>query len=114
VSGVRELGDAQLSFGGLEDWETLGRLDALLELGRRCWRTRGLGDVWSYMLVAEGGAEIGTDPVVALWDLAAPMAIVQEAGGRFTDLGGVARADGGSGLATNALVHDAVLGIIGV
>jgi histidinol-phosphatase len=114
VSGVRELGDAQLSFGGLEDWDSLGRLDALLELGARCWRTRGLGDVWSYMLVAEGGAEIGTDPIVALWDLAAPMAIVQEAGGRFTDLGGAARADGGSGLATNGLIHDAVLEIIGL
>jgi histidinol-phosphatase len=114
VSSVRELGDAQLSFGGLEDWESLGRLQALLELSRRCWRTRGLGDLWSYMLVAEGAAEIGTDPIVALWDLAAPMAIVQEAGGRFTDLGGVARADGGSGLATNGLLHEAVLELIGI
>jgi histidinol-phosphatase len=66
------------------------------------------------MLVAEGAAEIGTDPIVALWDLAAPMAIVQEAGGRFTDLGGVARADGGSGLATNGLLHEAVLELIGI
>jgi histidinol-phosphatase len=111
VSGVSSLDDAQLCYGGLDDWE---RLDGLLSLARRCWRTRGVGDVWSYMLVAEGAAEIGVDPVVALWDLAAPRAIVEEAGGRFTDLTGAPRADGGSGLATNGLVHDSVLEIIGV
>jgi len=111
VSGVSSLSDAQLCYGGLDDWE---RLDDLLELGRRCWRTRGVGDVWSYMLVAEGAAEIGVDPVVALWDLAAARAIVQEAGGRFTDLTGAPSADGGSGLATNGLVHEAVLEIIGL
>ncbi len=113
VSGVRDLADAQFSFAGLEDWGAEGRLDALLELGSRCWRTRGFGDLWSYMLVAEGGADIGIDPSVSLWDLAAPQVIVEEAGGRFTDFAGVARADGGSGVATNGLVHDAVLAILG-
>jgi histidinol-phosphatase len=112
VSGVSSLDDAQLCYGGLEDWS--GQVEALLDLGRRCWRSRGVGDVWSYMLVAEGAAEIGVDPAVALWDLAAPRAIVEEAGGRFTDLTGAPRADGGSGLATNGLVHDSVLEIIGV
>src|ERR1700685_1843664 len=113
VSGVSSLEDSQLCYGGLEDWPE-GGVSRLVGLGRRCWRTRGVGDVWSYMLGAEGAAEIGLDPVVALWDLAAPRAIVLEAGGRFTDFSGAARADGGSGLATNGLVHDAVLEIIGV
>jgi histidinol-phosphatase len=113
VSGVGSLSDAQLSFGGLEDWDALGRLDQLVALGRRCWRTRGLGDLWSYMLVAEGAIEIGLDPEVAVWDLAAPQVIVEEAGGRFSDFAGVRRPDGGSGLATNGLVHEAVLEIIG-
>lgn len=114
VSAVSSLSDSQLCYGGLEDWEAAGRdLRLLLELGRRCWRTRGIGDVWSYMLVAEGAAEIGLDPIVSLWDLAAPRAIVAEAGGRFSDFSGAARADGGSGLATNGLVHDSVLEIIG-
>jgi histidinol-phosphatase len=113
VSAVRELSDAQLSFGGLEDWNDIGRIDVLLELSRVCWRTRGLGDLWSYMLVAEGAVDIGLDPVVSVWDLAAPKVIVEEAGGRFTDFGGVARPDGGSGLATNGLIHDAVLAIVG-
>jgi histidinol-phosphatase len=113
VSGVGQLADAQLCFAGLEDWEGLGRVDDLLELGRRCWRSRGFGDVLSYMLVAEGAVDIGLDAEVNLWDIAAPMVIVEEAGGRFSDLGGVARADGGDAIATNGLVHDAALAIIG-
>jgi histidinol-phosphatase len=112
VSRIASLGDAQLSIGGLEDWTEAGCLDGYLELGRHCWRTRGYGDVWSYMLVAEGAAEISIDPIVKIWDLAAPMAIVVEAGGRFTDFGGIARPDGGSGVATNGLVHDTVLELL--
>jgi histidinol-phosphatase len=114
VSAVGELGDAHLCYGGLEEWRETGRLEALVDLGTRCWRTRGYGDFWTYMLVAEGALEIGLDPTVSLWDLAAPMIIVQEAGGRFTDLGGTATAGGGSALATNGLLHDAVRAIIGL
>jgi histidinol-phosphatase len=65
------------------------------------------------MLVAEGIAEIATDPVVSIWDLAAPMIIIEEAGGRFTNLAGERTPDGGSGFATNGLVHDAALAIVG-
>jgi histidinol-phosphatase len=113
VSSVGALADASMSWAGIEDWEGIGRLDALLELGRRCWRTRAYGDLWSYMLVAEGALEIGLDASVSLWDLAAPQVIVEEAGGRFTDLGGVARPDGGDAIATNGLVHAAALAIVG-
>jgi histidinol-phosphatase len=113
VSAVRELDDAQLCFAGIEDWRDVGRLDALLGLADRCWRTRGYGDFWGYMLVAEGAVEIGLDPVVSVWDLAAPLMVVQEAGGRFTDLGGRTRVDGGDAIATNGLVHDAALAIVG-
>ena len=65
------------------------------------------------MLVAEGAAEIACEPQVTLWDLAAPRLIVEEAGGRFTDLGGVPTAGGGDALATNGLLHDAALAIVG-
>jgi histidinol-phosphatase len=112
VSGVSELADAQLCFGGLEDWRVLGRMEALLELGSRCWRTRGYGDFWQYMLVAEGAAELGCDPMVSLWDLAAPRVIVQEAGGRFTDLVWPGKDDGVSGLASNGRLHDAARAIL--
>jgi histidinol-phosphatase len=109
---VAGLADAQLLWSGVEEWEAVGRTEAVLNLARRCWRSRGLGDFWQYMLVAEGAAEIALDPEVKLWDLAAPQLIVEEAGGRFTDLSGIARPDGGSGLATNGLLHDAVLEIV--
>jgi histidinol-phosphatase len=113
VSDVRELSGAQLCFGGLEEWEQVGRREALLELGRACWRSRGFGDFWGYMIVAEGGAEIMLDPVVLIWDLAAPLVIVEEAGGRFTDFGGTRTVDGGDAIATNGWVHDAALAIVG-
>jgi histidinol-phosphatase len=77
----------------------------MLELGSRCWRTRGYGDFWQYMLVAEGAAELAVDPSVAQWDVAAPSVIVREAGGAFSDLDGVARDGGVSGLASNGLLH---------
>ena len=113
VSAVHELADAQLCWSGFGSWEHTGSLDAVLDLSRRCWRTRGFGDFWSYMLVAEGAADISCEPEVSLWDLAAPMAILEEAGGRFTDLRGVRTADGTHGaLATNGAVHDAALDII--
>jgi histidinol-phosphatase len=79
------------------------------DLIRACRHARGFGDFWSHMLVAEGAAEIGIDPVAAHWDMAAVQVIVQEAGGRFTTVGGEARADGGSGLSTNGLLHNDVL-----
>jgi histidinol-phosphatase len=110
VSRVSSLDDAQLSISDFDNWKSM---DGLLELGRRCWRTRGFGDFWSYMLVAEGAADIACEPVVSLWDLAALQVIVEEAGGRFTDLGGVRTAEGGDVLATNGLLHDAALSLIG-
>ncbi len=114
VSSVGDLADAQFCFGGLEDWRGQGREEQFLELSRQVWRTRGFGDFWMYMLVAEGGAEIGSDPRASIWDLAAPLVIVTEAGGRFTDLTGVVTADGhGGGLATNGLLHDEALAILG-
>jgi histidinol-phosphatase len=113
VSGVRELADAQLCFPGLDDWDGSGGLSGLIELAGRCWRSRGFGDFWSYMLVAEGAAEITCEPIVSLWDLAAPQVIVEEAGGKFTDLGGVPTADGGDALATNGLLHEQALALVG-
>ena len=113
VSDVQALSDAQLCFGGLEEWDEVGRAESLLELGRGCWRARGFGDFWGYMLVAEGGAEIMLDPIVSVWDLAAPLVIVEEAGGRFTDFGGARTAEGGDALATNGHVHEDALDIVG-
>jgi histidinol-phosphatase len=110
VSQVADLADASLSYSSLAGWAS--RLDRFLELERTVWRSRGLGDFWSHVLVAEGAVDISCEPVVSLWDLAALQVIVEEAGGRFTDLTGVARADGGSVLATNGRLHDAALQLL--
>ncbi len=109
VSAVSELSDAQLCFSDYEGWLREGRIGSLLELSSRCWRTRGYGDFWQHMLVAEGAVEIAIDPGVSVWDLAAVLVVVREAGGRLTDLAGVERADGGDGVSTNGLLHDEVL-----
>ncbi len=112
VSAVSDLSDAQMGWSGIEDWDAVGRGEAALRLARACWRTRGIGDVWQYMLVAEGAFEIATDPEATLWDLAAPALIVEEAGGTFTSLHGEPDPGAGSGLATNGLLHDAVRGVL--
>jgi histidinol-phosphatase len=66
------------------------------------------------MLVAEGAADGAIDAVgVTLWDLAAVQPIVEEAGGRFTDREGAARADGGTGVSSNGLLHDELLEAMG-
>lgn len=79
------------------------------DLAKRCARIRNFGDFWGHMLVAEGAIEIMIDPIVSLWDVAPVQIIVDESGGRFTDRQGRARADGGSGISTNGLLHDAVI-----
>jgi histidinol-phosphatase len=107
VSNVASLADAFLSYSSLSGWGE--RQQHLLALTSRVWRTRAFGDFWSHMLVAEGSVDASFEPEVSLWDLAALQPIVEEAGGRFTDLSGVDRADGGSVLCSNGLLHDDVL-----
>ena len=109
VSAVDELGAASLAYSSLTGWEEQGRLPGLLQLSREVWRTRAYGDFWSHLLVAEGAVDASFEPEVSLWDLAAVQVIVEEAGGRFTDLDGRPRADGGSAVCSNALLHDRVL-----
>jgi histidinol-phosphatase len=113
VSRVAALEDAQLCFTGALGFERKGMGERFLALARRCWRNRGFGDFWQHVLVAEGSADVAVEPDVSLWDLAALQVIVEEAGGRFTDLSGVPRPDGGSAVSTNGLLHDEVLAILG-
>ena len=54
-----------------------------------CWAARGFADFWGHVLVAEGAADLAVEPVMNLWDNAALQVILEEAGGRFTDLHGV-------------------------
>jgi histidinol-phosphatase len=65
------------------------------------------------VLVAEGSADLAVEPVMNLWDNAALQVIVEEAGGRFTDVDGRPRSDGGNAVTTNGLLHEAVLDALG-
>jgi histidinol-phosphatase len=113
VSDVRRLEDASLAYSSLHGWEERGLLEDFLALMRRCWRTRGYGDFWSYMLVAEGAVDIAAEPELALYDMAALVPILTEAGGTFTSLDGSPGPWGGNALATNTHLHDAALSFLG-
>ena len=113
VSDVRSLDDASLAYASLTGWEERGQLDDFMALMRRCWRTRGYGDFWSYMLVAEGAVDIAAEPELAVYDMAALVPIVTEAGGTFTSLDGTPGPWGGNAVATNTHLHDAVMAFLG-
>ena len=72
-------------------------------------RSRGFGDFWGYMLVAEGAAELMVERDLGPWDLAAPWIVVEEAGGRVTDFDGRRDVFGSEGMASNGLLHDRFL-----
>ena len=109
TSSVRDLSSASLSFSSLSGWKELGIRDRFVDLTDEVWRVRGYGDFLSYCLLAEGAVDIAAEPEVSLWDLAPLDILVREAGGTFTSLNGEAGPHGGSAVATNGLVHDAVL-----
>jgi histidinol-phosphatase len=112
VSKVGRLEDAQVCFGGVRTWNKTGLLDNFLQMAIRAQRTRGFGDFWMHMLVAEGAADVAAEMEVSIWDLAAVQVIVEEAGGRFSDIAGQATPSGGSAVSTNGLLHDEVLKVL--
>lgn len=113
VSAVSDLSDAMLMHAELSAWQEVPcGPEGLEALAGRCWQSRGYGDFWIHCLVAEGAADIAVEPGPSLWDLAAPALIVEEAGGRFSGLDGTPGPGNGSALATNGLLHDAVVELL--
>lgn len=113
VSAVSALEDASVSYSSLDGWLEDGRGPGFLSLLETAWRTRAYGDFWSYMLVAEGAVDIAAEPELNLYDMAALVPIVTEAGGRFTGLDGRPGCFSGNAVATNGPLHDVVLRRIG-
>ncbi len=105
VSKVSELADAKLSHSSIENWTAHGRLPEFLDLVGAVGSSRGFGDFWQHVLVAQGSVDIALEPEVNLWDLAALKVIVEEAGGMLTDLAGVSTAAGGNVISSNGLLH---------
>jgi histidinol-phosphatase len=109
VSGVAELAEAYVSTTNLAEHRPAR---PYLNLLAACWESRAFGDFWQHCLVAEGGIDLAVEPAASPWDLAAVRLIVTEAGGEFTSLAAEHRHDGGSGLASNGLLHDAALQLL--
>ena len=109
VSAVSSLSDAFLSFASAAGWADIGRGTQFQSLLEGVWRTRAFGDFWSHMLVAEGAIDLACEAEVSLWDLAALCVIVEEAGGRLSDLDGTRGPRGGNVLTTNGALHDEAL-----
>ena len=110
VSTVAELAEAQVSVTHNDGWDALGLTRALVALQQRARRSRGFGDFWQHMLVAEGAVDVALDAIgVAAYDLAALAPIVEAAGGTFTDRHGVATHEHDSAISSNGLLHAEVL-----
>ena len=109
VSRIGALSDAQVLYGSGRDIEASGRAPGFRALLGEVWRERGFGDFWGYALLAEGAAEAMVEIELHSWDAAAPMVLVEEAGGRATDFDGHRAIDSGTFLVSNGILHDEVL-----
>ncbi len=112
VSKVTAVADAQVLYSSPIDIGASGEAPGFDALIRTVWRDRGFGDFWGYALVAEGAAEAMIEVGPNSWDLAAPSIVVEEAGGRVTDIHGVRSIHNGTALATNDLLHDEVVRVL--
>jgi histidinol-phosphatase len=108
VSGITNLADAQVLYGGLRELTTGGRAPGFTAMLGEAWRERGFGDFWGYTLVAEGAAEAMVEVGLNAYDAAAPFLLIEEAGGRVTDFEGRRAIDTGTFLATNGHLHETI------
>jgi histidinol-phosphatase len=105
VSKVSELENSSLSYNNLQLWQKSALLPQLLKLSERVWRTRAYGDFWSYMLLAEGSVDLVAEHDLKIYDIAALVPIIEQAGGQISDLSGELTESSSSILASNSLLH---------
>ncbi len=108
VSGVTRLADASFSFSDQVGWPP-GALEALTAA---TWRSRAYGDFWSHLLVAEGSVDVAGEPELGIWDIAALIPIIEQAGGTVTGYDGSEALLAGNGLSSNGLLHDQALALV--
>lgn len=106
TSKISTLEHSSISYNALQLWDRSGKLDQLVALSREVWRARAYGDFLSYMYLAEGALEMVSEHDLKLYDIAALVPIVEEAGGRFTALDGELTPESSSVLASNGLMHE--------
>jgi histidinol-phosphatase len=109
VSKVSAIRDMQLLYGSAQDVVASGKAPGFGDLIDEVWRDRGFGDFWGYTLVAEGAAEAMVESDLSSWDMAGPMVVVEEAGGRMTTFDGHRSVHERTAVASNGILHDEVL-----
>ena len=107
VSAVDRVADASISYSELQEWTT--RRSAFEALLDDAWRARAYGDFWSHVLVAQGSVDVSAEPELSLWDVAALVPIVEEAGGVATGVDGGKSPASPSVVCSNGVLHDEVL-----
>jgi histidinol-phosphatase len=108
VSETSSLVDAAICFGDPNNFAADPLREPFLELIGEASRSRGFGDFWGHLLVARGSMDAMLEPSLSVWDYSALVPIVQEAGGRITQLDGSPLAHGGSALSTNGVLHQLI------
>ncbi len=108
VSTIDDLAEARIGFGSVKEFERSGNAERFQRLIAAAAHDRGIGDFYGHMLVAAGSLEAMVEPRLAPWDMAPLIVIVEEAGGRLTDLQGRAHIYGGGAVTTNGRLHEAV------
>jgi len=110
VSSVTSLEEAQVFHGALSGQEAIGAPKGFIPLLTDCRRQRGYGDFYAHVCVAMGVGEFAIDFNLNVWDIAPLKIVVEEAGGRFSDV------EGNTNVFTNTIIssngtglHDIVL-----
>ena len=112
VSPVTTLAEATAAFGTLRILRRRGRWDGFERLVDATRSQRGFGDFLGYAWLAAGRVDIALGLNLKIWDVAAPKIVVEEAGGRFTDLDGHDSLTSGTALATNGHLHEAAVKLL--
>lgn len=110
VSNIQDIGKSYVSVGSVKYFSQNKKYDKLSEINKSCAGMKGFGDTWSYHFVAEGKLDAVIEARSKIWDIAATSIIVEEAGGKVTDLeGNKLTKSSKTALASNGLIHDQLL-----
>jgi fructose-1,6-bisphosphatase/inositol monophosphatase family enzyme len=110
VSPLANLADAAVMTSSIVS--CYNRSDAFAKIASRTLLQRTWGDCYGYLLVATGRADAMIDPAVKVWDCAALMPIVEEAGGKYSNWAGEPTTHGNDAVATNGVLHQQIVDLL--
>ena len=109
VSQIAEMSEATLSSTDISDFQARAKYSNFSEILKAIKQYRGWSDCYGHYLVATGRIDAMIDPIMNVWDTAPLLPIIQESGGRYTDITGKASIHSSSALSSNGLLHDEIL-----